>query len=695
MINISKIIWESENINKILSDKVIHDSCIHKLIPISQDVYFSQPIWNFAFESKEGSLNKICKFDFRNFSSPELLIFLKKVILRELFVKENRYSSVMRAFCDLRKFVNYLERSNILSVSVLTPKVIEKFIKAQSEKLKKRTLVMLIANIKKYLSEVEFIYPSFRLSKFKELFNVVDQNEINAEIRLGKFPIIPRAFLNKIVQCALNDINDNRINDYITVKEFAEQTSLSKIRIIDRIKTGSYPGTINFIRYKNRNSEYLIPRKYINMNQDINLLKNEEVTYSESFPATVDEKIIAAMILLFSQTGLRRSEFLALEIGKLKKITIQNGTEKAYYLEFLTFKTSLERDGKWTESWMNELAVKAYLKLEELTENRRSGEQKALYPNRKGDFYSASNIIDIQFEKFFKRHQESLGIENLSDENLGNLNKWIITEKDIKYKFKSLSKQDIGKIIYKVSSHQFRVTVANELRQKGVSLQWIQKHMNHLEEEMTKHYFRDEEFVKDVLLSSASQDGSYIEDKSNKQDLQLEEDLEIQKAYSTINKFLKKKKLNVFKNLEEILSIIRDSPINETEIGYCILSFGKICRRKSKLAMLERWYYIKPQNPEISNFDFTYKRLCEKLNTVKHNKKIYFESGEGSKQYELEKKSLEKFYENKFSPELELLKKELLKNKEEVIRKYPNLVEIILKITEIETEVIEWMRTQK
>lgn len=593
---------------------------------ISKGIYFSDDIWDFSKQDELHNRHDLYVYKFNDIEHLSYKILLKKTIMREVFVKQNRHTSCAITFADCKLFVLFLEEKypyilpSMINNDILKEYLLDK-LSHLSEKIKNRTL----SNIKKFIKEMEFEYEEIHLSDFDDVFNTINYTKISLQNELGKTPNIPRNLFNKIIQLALEDIE----------------------------------------------------------NDDLGVL----------------DKMISCMILLLSQTGMRRGELILIEKNRLKEIAIANSEKKACYLEFLTFKTTGNKTGKWTETWLNEIGVKSYNTLSKITQ-KRSNNTPFLYTNDKGLQYNTSTFTK-HVVRFFIRHQQNLNFHLLNDTELKQVQPFTITKQHIKnYQSLGLDSSYIGKTFYKVNPHQFRVAVANELKAKGISIQWIKNHMNHLEEEMTKHYFRDDKNIKETLFRRSLESGESLATKPDevihneiKNELQ---DPKLLEAYNSINKFLKKNKLNIFKDIDEIINILKHSPIRETELGFCTKSLGILCERQEKLETFERWYYVRPQFINIDNFDFTFKRLVDKMKVVEHNKKVAKENLKHTRQYELESATINKFYIDKFLPEFNALKNEIFKGGvEKVISQYPNLKDIVMKIDEIEKENEKWFQMQK
>lgn len=406
----------------------------------------------------------------------------------------------------------------------------------------------------------------------------------------------------------------------------------------------------------------------------------------------IEDRMMACMVVILSHTGMRNGELRLLEANKLQDITILNNEEKAYILEFFTYKTTRKKIGRWTKTIAYPNTVKAYQTLEKLSKERRiEGKTGYLYLNKKGTRYSLTTFKN-RFDIFFYRHQELFN--GLTDYERTQVYCHSIDSTLMGYLGKRKTPNIfIGEKFFTLNPHQFRVAIANILKDK-VSLQWIREHMNHLDEEMTKHYFRDDEIVKDTLFKRASSDGNSLELDYDSQNNLIKNELsepELKKAYEEINKFLKKKKFNIFKDFDEIINTLKYNPLRENIVGACTKNLGILCERQYRLATFEKWYYFSPTIPNIESFDFTYKRFLDKAKIVQHNKQLAQQDSKYQREYENEYIALNKFYQNRFLDEYELVLIKLKdEGKESLILSFPQLEEIIYNIGEVGKEISKW-----
>src|SRR5690625_1343699 len=223
--------------------------------------------------------------------------------------------------------------------------------------------------------------------------------------------------------------------------------------------------------------------------------------------------------------------------------------------------------------------------------------------------------------------------------------------------------------------------------------------MNHMTEEMTSHYFRDDDLIKQTLFTRSSYDGTQLETNRNSTISELEQELtetELQQAYDTINNFLKKKKLNIFKDIDEIINILKRNTLRETTVGICKKAVGMLCERQERLVTFEKWYYISPQIIDIHSFDFTYKRFIEKAKIVAHNKKVVQSKPEYERQYNLEKDALQNFYNKCFTIEYDLVHTKLKElGLDSFVLAFPRLEELVLNMDVIDKEIEQWISKLK
>ncbi|WP_067730757.1 site-specific integrase [Oceanobacillus damuensis] len=533
-------------------------------------------------------------------------------------------------------------------------------------------------------------YVGNSFNQIKEIFyNVVKfVKYLNSEKHIDRVEFITPSSISNFIESYKNHSSKYREGLLSSLEKFIQELELGGydddsliIDLIKEIKKQKKSNPISYNKHQN------IPRKFYKAIIDCALedLRNVHLH--------IENRIMACLIVILGETGMRKGECRLLEAGKLKDITVFEGKPKAYFLEFWTYKTTVGA-GRWTKSKAFSNMIEAYKMLENLTkEKREKFEINYLVTNNKGNVLSKATFYN-RFYDFFHRNRNKLNIDSLANYELFQLNlhrfsKWNWLE----YR-EEKSKDWIGTTFYAVTPHQFRVHMANFLRDKGLSLEWIKEHMNHMSEDMTKWYFRDPDEIQKAMINNSSPDGTVLEPNEYTVVEMTEEDLK--QAYETINKFLKKNKLNIFRDFDEILTIWQYNPLNESLVGLCRKAIGAICERQEKLSTLEKWYYISPQFPDISSFDFTYERFKEKVKIVEHNKALFENEEIYKRSYEVEYGSLKKYYKNRLKPEYDLVLSTLgEKGLDYITTALPNLKKVVNQLDLIDKEIQKWVTNLK
>ncbi|MBG9541413.1 hypothetical protein ABE29_00860 [Cytobacillus firmus] len=618
--NTEKIEWNIDNASTLSGQQnyLKSDFIDEPPLLIRTNLRFSDNRWEIADKLHP----KAPPLDFSPIKSKMFRVLLKKIMLRELFTKRNRSSTVYSRFNEIRRFIFYLEKEKYMyDLRYLTPEVIKGYVETlKKNNITKNYLSTLLKGVGRFLQEVQFAGCDIDLSEFQKTLTVPIV-ERKAEKEAHKTPNIPKRIFNRVVKCALKDMKDE---------------SLRK-----------------------------------------------------------QDRMMACLIVILSHTGMRKGELHRLEAGKLKDITILNKKAKAFILEFFTFKTTAENNGKWTKTIAFPETVQAYQTLVKLSKNgREKGSTNYLFLNKFNKIYGRTTFDNI-FDTFFYRNQNEL-FDHISEYEKAHIHLMKIDsylKGTIPKTLPNVPKT--GDTFYTLNPHQFRVAVANILKDK-VSLQWIREHMNHLTEEMTKHYFRDE-LIKETLFQRAKNDGTSLGLELNNQNHFIKKELsepELIKAYEEINKFLQKKKFNIFKDIDEIINTLKYNPLRESIVGVCTKHLGMLCERQYRLATFEKWYFLSPKVPNIESFDFTYKRFIDKSKIVQHNKELVQQDSKYQRDYENEYSSLIKFYQNRVLQEHELLLSILNeKGKEFILSSYPQLEIIISDIENVNKEITKWAST--
>lgn len=271
----------------------------------------------------------------------------------------------------------------------------------------------------------------------------------------------------------------------------------------------------------------------------------------------LSNRIVACMLVIIAETGMRAEEATLLESNMLDTIYIDSLDKEVNYLKFKTFKTTDNiGEYKLTYTWLTPIATKAYKTcqslmfdcidtLGEISKLRLliilSGHEKKLYKNirlsklrklvedltkdelqdavskskkylfidgRTGIQKRGSHLIRDNILSFFIRHTNDFNLDIIPKSQLKNLNTFMFTNESKFIKEFSTSERKLlkysdlkNKKYFFVNPHMFRVTVCTKLFLQNVHIDFIVKHMNHLSEDMTLYYNKSSE-LKDNLAES-------------------------------------------------------------------------------------------------------------------------------------------------------------------------------------------------
>ncbi|MDY8161900.1 MULTISPECIES: tyrosine-type recombinase/integrase [Bacillus] len=583
---------------------------------ITPNINFADDLWEFGEFKRFSNEDWAYSYDFTQFDTI-YKNYAKYMILRELFNRHLRFTTVKKRFYYVRDLIYYLSNHYMYYPNLIDASFLKGFLaNVPSE----RNLTDKKQAIKTFLSEIELRVPNVNFSDCYKYLNKHDSRKIKIEREQGKHKFVPLDIHNKIISLAIQD------------------------------------------------------------------LRNEDLL--------ITQRAAACMIVLLADTGMRVGEFRILEINKLDEIKVTGEDDVFYYLNFKTYKTVKEKEYKWTRSFITENALLAYNKLTEIYKERRKTQY--LFVNDKGVEVSKT-LLRYRLVQFFYRHQNQLQLDKIVDHEVSQ---FAVTRKRNYKSLKFVPNDEMDKDIYYVTFHQYRVVLATILYNKGYHLDFIRQHMNHLTEEMTQHYIRFNEIEKlevnaiETLRKRSTKDGltlnTNIYETSDKYIMEELRTEEYQEVYNQINKFLKNNKLNIFTDIDEIISKLSrtDNPIADTELGICAKSFNKLCERNQYISSINDAYYLGVQIHSLEELPFSLKRFQEKANIVAYNEKLYKKNPKYRNELERELKGIKKYIERKLNPELMLLKDEI--GSGGVCDRYPELEGIASSINDIEKEVEKW-----
>ena len=399
--------------------------------------------------------------------------------------------------------------------------------------------------------------------------------------------------------------------------------------------------------------------------------------------APFNQRVIACIILIVSQTGLRFTDLVSLKKDALfaKKI-VKSGLE-ANYIEFFTSKPSKDNNNQLKcRIFANELCVKAFKTLQSL--RKKSLAKKTEYlivfeeKQEPSENYYPLNYSRVasHYKKFFYTY---LPAESAQEwDGIGKVKYVTFESRD--------AKKETSTFLNIPSFSQYRVQVCTSLFEQNVPLVYIQKYMGHLTNEMQGYYVRPKDtyqenyaYTEKIIQEIAGEDATPI-------------GIMGEKLKESIKAFINENKLNIYSDIEEIVKKFGNKlVIRGKSDGVCIRSKLERCSEDSKTNEVMCAYNL---CPNLFHFYFMLDVTYNNFKTLQETFSVNQKNGlKKAAQKELHK--VKDLIKRKLLPELDELSKELgKKGKEEIIKKYPELASIIDNYKGIRKEADEWLNIQ-
>lgn len=499
----------------------------------------------------------------------------------------------------------------------------------------------------------------------------------------------------------VEDISINVIKDYL--QKVRDEGSVTKLRdtktylrafymqyssnftgiaskgILDLFEQDDYKA-FKAYKYEHRTDD--IPKDYFDLfvSACIQFMNDKDIPFY--FRGT------ACIYVILSQTGLRIGEILGLRTNSLRTTKIFNGQE-VNYLDYYTWKRE-DGNNKSTKAftYINELSRKAYDVLMEVYEPRR--QQFGLDYLYMGGKIPSASTFPIDSEGFKKTaftmfaeldNRGLLRTVDLSDDVWPSVHRFNVSNG----KVRSVRLNKRASTLTYPSSQQFRFHCCTVLAEKGVPLEYIQRFMSHLTNDMVRYHVlpqnspqEDMEYSLKVLKEVVSGKTTILGDNKGIMD--------------KINEFIEENHFRVEKDIDAICEgLAKNIPIRQKTGGVCIKSSQ--LRDCSIDAKTNEFYCAYSVCPNIVHFyymaDISYRQCCELQESIGINQQRGHK-----KQVQKERHMLYSIVSKRLAPELEDLRKVVERDGvESVIMMHPELTDIISNLKDIEKEAAEWMST--
>lgn len=398
---------------------------------------------------------------------------------------------------------------------------------------------------------------------------------------------------------------------------------------------------------------------------------------------------LAAMLVIDSQTGLRASELSLLEANSIEEVDIDGKIAKM--IKYKIVKSVRGGNNEYINAitYINDISFEAYkVATEVFSENRKNRNTNYLccFPEAKLPVDSGA-YLNFMKEVCIKYNKE-LGSTNekLKGTLSGKMSKssFIL---DIARNNKELQAtvNDFpdNQVFYYPLVHQYRNTVVVGLLRRGVKLEFVRRYMGHLSEEMTAAYAESYDTdMQENLAVSESTLSTIISGEAKLLGPSAD------RLTAGINAWIESHQLNVATDMDEIIEgLEKVVPIRAKRGGVCIKG-SKLTNACSVDVQTDEFMCAVGLCSNICHFYFnadeSYADYKEAMATYTFNKKNGF-----TRQAEKEYTKVTYILRNRLGPEMVELVKEIKQiGEQEVLKRHPNLEEVLNNIEEIK-EIVD------
>ena len=379
-----------------------------------------------------------------------------------------------------------------------------------------------------------------------------------------------------------------------------------------------------------------IPEEYFN------LILNKAIEVMRADCEAVNMRMIAAALVLLTQTGLRISEILALTTDRLKTKTLPNINVETQYLHYISLKPSrpgeplLEFDISCTS-----VAAEAFNIMKKLRNDIKA-------ENKKNTLFVLSGL---------KKNTLPYGNDLFARHYYRFMYTYLYAECTKEWKGIAPRK---GSIIYKPETlyvpdtRQYRVHFCTTLYQNNVDLRYIQKYMGHLSDSMLGYYSRP----KDNHQENVEYTGKVLTEMVEEDLTPLGGRLIGDKLKEEIQKFVAENNFDVRENVYQVIDALGERlVIRGKRGGVCIKTILESCKDDAHTDKLMCAHSL---CPNLFHFYYMLDITYVDFQTMQENY-FYMKKESLKRACEKELGKIKDLIKRRLLPELDELEKELEK----------------------------------
>ena len=406
----------------------------------------------------------------------------------------------------------------------------------------------------------------------------------------------------------------------------------------------------------------------------------------------INYRITSAVIILFSQTGLRRNELFSIEAQPVNETTVEDKFGRNVDVKYVYAKITKCVRGSDTKFVNEEIPLTedgeaAFNMLMNLCKKRRKElkwNKLIVYPDKRTEKISRNLLYEGWLFRFYTRYHKELDSINTQDKypSLASRSINILKGKVFEDVVEEFGRDAV--LVYPTPTH-FRKTFGTILYSNGVPMEVIARLLHHKDIRVTEtHYvrplFNQKDYVKsqETYSSIIKHDANVLGKSSTDFKKRLKECLDEEDL------------ANICQSDEELIEYMSNNhPLHAKEVGFCLMSDIHPCTVRTDEERLLCAFNTCP------NIGFLFYDLAEHYKQMQsHKKAMEINRQQGFELAAQKEGNCMKYLAKTFIvPEIEETKLEIQKHgKEQIIEWYPAMKPILEAFEDIETEVMSFVK---
>jgi integrase len=222
---------------------------------VTPNINFADNLWAFDDFKRFSGEDWAYYYDFTQLDTT-FKNYAKYMILRELFTKQNRFTTAGKKFYVVKDLIYYLSEHHMFYPNLIDVPLLKDFLAVTRSE---RSLTDKKQTIKMFLSEIELRVSGVNFSECYKYLNEINSRKVKVEREKGKHKFIPIDIHNKIISIAIQDLRNEKLPTtqraaacmIVLLAETGMRIGEFRILEVDRLEEISVKGELDSFHYLN------------------------------------------------------------------------------------------------------------------------------------------------------------------------------------------------------------------------------------------------------------------------------------------------------------------------------------------------------------------------------------------------------------------------------------------------------------